>query len=193
MKILIAFLKFWNLLSLRSQFNEYVIDKKMFIFLFLISTMIFLFFSKNNVFSICEKKKYNVALYILHAIEYAISKNCIYLNFYLQKQWVDERDLLSRWIKTMILRSYKRVCWLIYKKSDKIEIFYDKKNRWVWILSLSKELIMLLCCLIFDRNENHFVLIDLCFAKLTRNFAKLMRIDDALEKLMFREINYFRC
>ena len=31
-KFLIAFLKFWNLSSLRSQFNEYVINKKKFVF-----------------------------------------------------------------------------------------------------------------------------------------------------------------
>ena len=44
-------------------------------------------------------------------------------------------------IKTMILRSCKRIYWLNYKKNDKIEIFCDKKSRWVWNLSLYKELI----------------------------------------------------
>ena len=39
--------------------------------------MIFLLFSKSDVLSICERRKYNVALYILHAIEYATSKTFI--------------------------------------------------------------------------------------------------------------------
>ena len=73
-----------------------LLTKKCLFFLFLISIMIFLFFSINYIFSMYEKKIYNVALCTLHAIEDAILKNCICLNFYLQKQWVDERKLLSR-------------------------------------------------------------------------------------------------
>ena len=50
------FEKSWDLFSLRSQFNEYIIDKKMFFFAFNIDDDIFTFFEKWCSLDMWEKK-----------------------------------------------------------------------------------------------------------------------------------------